>query len=64
MDDKLISGIVGVVLAITGVAVLALIVSNQSNTSAVLTGAGTSFSNVLTTALSPVTGGSNGLGGL
>lgn len=56
-------GIVSVILAIIGVAVIAVIVSNKANTSNVLTSGGGAVSNFLCTALSPVTGGSCG-GGL
>jgi hypothetical protein len=48
--------IVTVAVAIVGVALLALIVSKQSNTANVITSAGNAFSNALGTALSPVTG--------
>lgn len=46
-----------VALAIVGVAVLAIIVSNNANTTGVIGATGTAFSNALGVALSPVTGG-------
>ena len=58
------AAIVGVFMAIIGVAVIAVLVSNNSNTSNVISGAGSSFSNVLSTALSPVASGGINLGSL
>lgn len=49
-------GIVTVLLAIVGVAVIAVLVSNQANTGSVLGSIGKSFSGALGCALSPVTG--------
>jgi hypothetical protein len=48
--------IVAVLLAIAGVAVLAALVSNMSQTGNVLTGGGNALSKMICTALSPVTG--------
>jgi PRD1 phage membrane DNA delivery len=58
MSDKLITGTVSVLLAIVGVAIIALIVSNQANTSSVIGAGGSAFSGSLGCALSPVTGSS------
>jgi hypothetical protein len=63
MGDKAITGLVAIVTAIIGVAIIAVLVSNQSNTSGVLSAGGNAFSNILKTAVSPVTGG-GGLGGI
>lgn len=59
--------IVTIATAIVGVALLAVIVSRNSNTSGVISSAGAAFSNALSVAVSPVTGftgGAAGLGGL
>jgi len=47
-----------VALAIVGVATLAVIVSNNSDTTKVISATGSAFSNALGVALSPVTGSS------
>jgi hypothetical protein len=49
-------GVVTVLMAIIGVAILAVLVSKQSNTTSVLGAASQAFSNSLGTALSPITG--------
>jgi membrane DNA delivery protein len=53
---KLGEQITVVVMAIVGVATLAVIVSRNSNTSNVLTAAGSGFDKILGAALSPVAG--------
>jgi hypothetical protein len=63
MSDKLITSFVSIAIAIIGVAIIAVLVSKGANTGNVFTAAGTSISNILCTALSPVTGNSCG-GGL
>lgn len=63
MSEQLISSMVTVALAIIGVAIIAVLVSNKANTTGVINSAGTAFSGALGTALSPVTGATNfGLG--
>ena len=63
--DKYITAIVGVLTAIIGVAIIATLVSNQSNTASVISAGASGFSSILQTALSPVTGSGNSLlGGL
>lgn len=52
------SGIVTVLVAIIGVAILATLVSKNAQTPAVLKSAGDAFSNMLSAATGPVTGGS------
>jgi hypothetical protein len=47
-----------ILLAIIGVAIIAVFVSNQSNTANVVTAGGSGFASALRCALSPVTGGS------
>lgn len=48
--------VVGIFTAIVGAAIVALILSNRSNTAAVIQNAGSAFSNALGVAVSPVTG--------
>jgi hypothetical protein len=62
MGERTITGIVTVITAIIGVAIVAVLVSNQANTANVLTAGGGAFSNILKTAVSPVTGGGLGNG--
>lgn len=50
-----------VLLAVVGVAILAVLVSQKSNTAGVLSAFGTAFSGILGTAVSPVTGATGGL---
>lgn len=60
MSEKAITSVVAVAMAIIGVAIIAILVSNQSNTGSVLGAGGKSFGGALACALSPVTGGSCG----
>jgi hypothetical protein len=62
MKDSIITGIVAVVMAIIGVAIIAVLVSKQANTAGVLSAGGGAFSGILKTALSPVSGGGIGTG--
>lgn len=65
MGEKAITGIVAIITAVIGVAIIAVLVSKNAQTTGVISAAGQSFSSVLNTALSPVTNGvSGGLGGL
>jgi len=57
MGDKAITGIVAILTAIIGVAIVAVLVSKQSNTANVLGAGGKAFSSILGTAISPVSGG-------
>jgi hypothetical protein len=61
-SDKLTTAIVSVLLAIIGVAIIALIVSSKANTSSVIGAGGSAFTGSLACALSPVTGGTCGGG--
>ncbi len=61
MGDKTITGIVGILTAVIGVAIVAVLVSQQAQTAGVLTAGGNAFTNILKAAVSPVTGG-GGLG--
>ena len=67
--DKGITAVVGILVAIIGVAIVSVLVSQKSQTPQVLQAAGSTFSSILGTALSPVTGaaasgGQSFLGGL
>jgi hypothetical protein len=55
--NELTSMITAIGLAIVGVAVLAVIVSKNSNTTGVISATGSAFSQSLATALSPIVGG-------
>ena len=59
MGEKLVT----IAVAITGVATLALLVSKRANTAGVIGSAGKAFSEALSVAVSPVTGGGNNLSG-
>lgn len=50
--------IVGILTAIVGVAIVAVIVSKNAKTNDVLKSAGDAFSQIITTAVGPVSGGS------
>jgi hypothetical protein len=58
MGDQLLTSVVTVLLAITGVAILAVLVSKNANTAGVIQAGGSAYSGALSTALSPITGGS------
>jgi hypothetical protein len=64
MTEQLITSIVTVLTAIIGVAILAVLVSNQSNTSGVIKAASSGFAYDLQAALSPVTGSGINFGGI
>lgn len=57
MDD-FVKQLVTIATAIVGVAIVAVLVSKNANTANVISAAGSSFSQSLATAVSPVTGGS------
>lgn len=56
MSEQLISSVVTVLTAIIGVAIIAVLVSKNANTSSVIGAGGSAFSQALGTAISPVTG--------
>ena len=56
MSEQLVSSVTTVLLAIVGVAIIAVLVSKNANTSGVIGAGGSAFSQSLGTALSPVTG--------
>ena len=51
-----------ILLAVVGVAILAVLVSKNANTAGVLQAGGSAFSSILGAATAPVTGGGSGLG--
>jgi membrane DNA delivery protein len=57
MSEQLITSVVTVATAIIGVAIIAVLVSKNANTTGVIQAASSGFSQSLGTALSPVTGG-------
>ena len=61
MGDKAITGVVTIITAIIGVAIIAVLVSKQAQTASVLSAGGNAFTNILKAAVSPVSGGSSSL---
>jgi len=57
MSDQLIGGVVTVLTAIVGVAIIATLVGSNAKTSSVISSAGTAFSNALSAAEAPVASG-------
>ncbi|HEY6019401.1 MAG TPA: hypothetical protein VIY48_05680 [Candidatus Paceibacterota bacterium] len=55
--------IVAILTAIVGVAIVAVIVSRNSNSANVISAASSAFASALSTAVSPITGGSSPSGG-
>lgn len=56
MSDEFATSIVTVLMAIIGVAIIAVLLSPKAKTADVLTAGGTAFTNILGAALTPVTG--------
>lgn len=56
MGEQLVTSVVTITMAIIGVAIIAILVSKNANTTAVLSAGSSAFSGALGTALSPVTG--------
>lgn len=61
MSNELISSVVTVLMALVGVAIIAVLVSKNANTGSVITAGGNAFGSALGAATSPVTLGA-GLG--
>jgi PRD1 phage membrane DNA delivery len=57
---KIGESVITVLLAIVGVAIVAVLVSNNANTGSVLGSGGKAFAQALGCAVSPITGGSCG----
>jgi hypothetical protein len=67
MSEQLITSVVTVLLALVGVGMIAVLVSNNSNTTGVISAGGDAFANDLTSAFGPIMGTSrngNAFGGL
>lgn len=64
MSDQLITAVVSIVLGIIGLAALATVLSPKAATSQVIGAASGGLAQDIGTAVSPVTGGGLGLGGL
>jgi len=64
MSDKIITGIVSILTAIIGVAIIAVLVSRNTETANVLTAGGKAFSSILSAAVSPVMGSGSTLGNI
>jgi hypothetical protein len=64
LSDQIITSVVTVATAIIGVAIIAVLVSKQSQTTQVLGAAGNALATDLRAALSPVSGSGIGLGGI
>lgn len=58
MNSSLFEPVTTILAGIIGVAIIAVLVSQKSNTSGVFAAAGGAFSNALSAAVSPVTGNS------
>lgn len=56
MSDAIGSALVSIIMAVIGVAIIAVLVSKSAQTANVVSAGGTALSNVLGAALSPVTG--------
>jgi hypothetical protein len=54
--NNIMEGVVSIATLIVGAGILALIVSKNANTSEVISSGGNAFSNMLATAMGPVTG--------
>ncbi len=57
MGEKLIESLTTVAVAIVGIAIIAVLVSNQAQTGSVLRAAGSAFATDIQAAVSPVSGG-------
>jgi hypothetical protein len=62
MENNLVTSVVTVLMAIIGVAIIAVLVSKQANTTGVINAGSSAFSSALGTALSPVTGATSSSG--
>lgn len=60
MGDKLIESVTTIGVAIIGIAIIAVLVSRQANTSGVISAAGSAFGADISAAVSPITGGQFG----
>ena len=60
MGGRLIEGVITILVAIIGVAIIAVLVGKQANTEGVISSAATGFEGILAAATKPITGGSFG----
>lgn len=58
MNQSILEPVITIAAGIIGVAIIAVLVSQRSNTAGVLSSAGGAFANALSAAVSPVTGNS------
>ena len=56
MDDKFVNGIIGIAIAIVGLATTAVIFSTKANTAPVIAAASSGFASIIKAAVGPVTG--------
>jgi hypothetical protein len=63
MSDSLVTALVSVVLAIVGVATIAVLVSPSAQTGGVISAGGSALAKDIAAAVSPVTGGMGGSSG-
>lgn len=54
MDDKLVNGVIGVLIAVVGLATMAVIFSAKAKTGDVLTAGGNAFASIIKAAVGPV----------
>lgn len=57
MGSEVISGVVTIATAIVGIAIIAVLVSKNANTGGVISAATSGFSQDISAAVSPITGG-------
>jgi len=53
-NDQLTNGIIGILIAVVGLATTAVIFSTKANTAPVITAGGTAFAQIIKAAVSPV----------
>jgi PRD1 phage membrane DNA delivery len=61
--DSFTGPVIAIVTGIIGLAIVAVVVSQNAQTGTVLTSAGTALSSVIGAAVSPITGGQGSFGG-
>jgi hypothetical protein len=63
MSEQLITSVVTIFTALVGVAIVAVLVSKNANTSGVISAGASGFAQDLAAAVSPITGGSGSFSG-
>lgn len=61
--DNVVNSIAAILTAVIGLAIVAVLVGQNSQTSSVVQSAGTGFSSIIQAATGPATGNTNGIGG-